>query len=226
MKLEDYLAMIKKHPGNADQYDVSSCTKDETSTLRGKRIIFLGSSVTYGACSLKQSFVEFLAAEDGVIPYKEAVSGTTLADLKDNSYIARMKTIPLDFKSDALVCQLSTNDATKMIDLGTIGNHDTKTVAGAIEYIIEYAQKMWKCPVIFYTGTVYDSPQYKKMIDLLYEIQKVHDIEIIDLWNHPMNEIARETYDLYMADGIHPAKAGYRFWWTPEIRKRLKEILS
>ena len=64
------------------------------------------------------------------------------------------------------------------------------------------------------------------MIDLLYEIQKVHDIEIIDLWNHPMNEIARETYDLYMADGIHPAKAGYRFWWTPEIRKRLKEILS
>lgn len=226
MTYEEYLEMIRRHPGNAEEYDVSSCTKDETSTLRDKRIIFLGSSVTYGACSLEQSFVEFLAAEDGVIPYKEAVSGTTLADLKDDSYIARMKTIPLDLKADALVCQLSTNDATKMIDLGVIGNHDTETVAGAIEYIIEYAKKTWNCPVIFYTGTVYDSPQYKKMIDLLYEIQKVHDIEIIDLWNHPMNEIARETYDLYMADGIHPAKAGYRFWWTPEIRKRLKEILS
>lgn len=226
MSHEHWLTLLKQHPGNAEEYDVSTCELNEDSPLKGKRMIFLGSSVTFGACSFEQSFVEFLEAEDGIIPYKEAVSGTTLADLKDSSYIARMKTIPADFRADAFITQLSTNDATKMIPLGTIGNKDTKTVAGAIEYIIEYAQKTWKCPVIFYTGTQYDSKRYEEMIELLYEIQKVHKIGIIDLWNNPMNHIDKDTYSLYMADGIHPAKAGYRLWWTPEIRKSLIHMIG
>lgn len=225
MTVEEYMELIRKHPGNREEYDVSSCTGNENSPLSGKRIIFLGSSVTFGAASMEQSFVEFLAAEDGVIPYKEAVSGTTLADIGEGSYIARMKTIPADWEADAFVCQLSTNDATRNLPLGTPGCGDTGTVAGAIEYIIDYAEKTWRCPVIFYTGTKYDSKQYEKMVGLLYEIAETADVGIIDLWNNPMNDITKEYYDLYMADGIHPAKAGYRYWWTPEIRERLKEIL-
>ena len=33
-------------------------------TLVGKRIIFLGSSVTYGACAMGQSFIEALEEKD------------------------------------------------------------------------------------------------------------------------------------------------------------------
>ena len=57
-------------------------------------MLFLGSSVTYGACSGGYSFVEALAERTGLIPVKEAVSGTTLADVDDASYIARMLRLP------------------------------------------------------------------------------------------------------------------------------------
>ncbi len=200
--------------------------------IEGKTVIFLGSSVTYGACSKGESFVEFLANKDGIIPVKEAVSGTTLVDNGKSSYIARMKTIDKNIKADASVCQLSTNDATKELPIGEISANkdietlDTSTVAGAIEYIILYARQTWNCPVVFYTGTQYDSERYKLLVDLLLEIQQKYDIEVIDLWNDPMNDISDDLYKLYMADGIHPTKAGYRNWWLPEFEKHLSDILK
>ena len=55
--------------------------------------------------------------------------------------------------------QLSTNDATTKKELGQISkgfdqpDFDTKTITGAEEFIIWYAQETWNCPVIFYTGS-------------------------------------------------------------------------
>ena len=127
-------------------------------TLGGKRIIFLGSSVTYGACAMGQSFIEALEEKDGIIAIKEAVSGTLLVDedvADGKSYIARLATIDTNIKADAFVCQLSTNDASHNKPLGIISdsyakeNFDTKTIAGAIEFIIAYAKQTWHCPVIF-----------------------------------------------------------------------------
>lgn len=37
-------------------------------TLGGKRIIFLGSSVTYGACAMGQSFIEALEKKMELLP--------------------------------------------------------------------------------------------------------------------------------------------------------------
>lgn len=62
---------------------------------------------------------------------KEAVSGTTLADLNGTSYLSRLKNV----------------DKTKQFD--------TQTVIGSMEAIICYCQETWNCPVIFYTGTKY-----------------------------------------------------------------------
>ena len=121
--------------------------------LNGKHIVFLGSSVTYGAASNGVSFVDFLAEKMGCRVTKEAVSGTTLVDDAPDSYICRMKKLNPEMKVDLFVCQLSTNDATQMKDLGEtcrtydMDDFNTLTVAGAIEYIIAYARKTWKCPV-------------------------------------------------------------------------------
>lgn len=60
--------------GGNDMSDFDLCKE----TLGGKRIIFLGSSVTYGACAMGQSFIEALEEKDGIIAIKEAVSGTLL----------------------------------------------------------------------------------------------------------------------------------------------------
>ena len=159
-------------PGNRRKYNPGSIKERAESPLKGKRLFFLGSSVTYGAASQGISFVEDLAGHTGCRAVKEAVSGTTLVDDGEDSYIARMKRNRAK-QVDLFICQLSTNDATQKKPLGTVGisenleDFDTHTVAGAIEYIICYAKKRWGCPVMFYTNPAYDSPEYGRMVRLL-----------------------------------------------------------
>ena len=194
--------------------------------LNGKHIVFLGSSVTYGAASNGVSFVDFLAEKMGCRVTKEAVSGTTLVDDAPDSYICRMKKLNPEMKVDLFVCQLSTNDATQMKDLGEtcrtydMDDFNTLTVAGAIEYIIAYARKTWKCPVAFYTSPRDDSARYAAMVGLLQTIRRKWDIALIDLWNDSIfNDITAGQRSRYMADPIHPTREGYLEWWTPYFKR-------
>ncbi len=222
--------------GNGKGYDLSHTERTEGSLLKGKKILFLGSSVTYGSAAMGTSFVDYLERKDEILAYKYALSGTTLVDepVKGKaSYIERMKQIDPKIDADLFVCQLSTNDASLKKPLGEVSAsfavdaYDTKTIAGAIEYIIAYVKKTWNCPILFYTGTKYDSPYYEKMIDLLYEIKEKWKIEVLDLWHdEEMNAVSKQDYALYMVNGIHPSKAGYRDWWTPKFEEKLKAIFE
>ena len=84
--------------------------------LKNKTILFLGSSVTYGSAAGGVSFVELMRDRCGIRCIKEAVSGTTLADINEGSYVSRLKTVDKSEKVDLFICQLSTNDATKKLD--------------------------------------------------------------------------------------------------------------
>ena len=144
-----------------------------------------------------------------------------------------LRNIGTDERFDAFICQLSTNDATKKMPMGAISegtelsDFDTSTIAGAMEYIICYAREAWDCPIIFYTGTKYDSAQYAEMVELLYALQEKWDVGIIDLWNNEaMNAVSKEDYNFYMADPIHPTQAGYLFWWTPVMEQYLYEVIG
>lgn len=214
-------------------YGVDTVSVVSDSPLQDKTVIFLGSSVTKGYGSLGVSFTDFLEQSDGIVAIKEAVSGTTLVDIKDNSYVSRMKTIDKNIKADAFVCQLSTNDATKEMPIGkvsesfNIDDFDTQTIAGAVEYIITYATDTWSCPVVFYTQAKYDSEHYEKMVDLLFEIQEKWDITVIDFWNDEnINNITDEQKKLFLVDHIHPTRAGYRDWWLPKFQECLYEIIK
>ena len=218
--------------GNAPAYSAANTPALPDSPLAGKRIIFLGSSVTAGSRSMGEAFPIYLAKRYGILPVVEAVSGTTLTNNEDDSYIPRMKTLSISMAADAFVCQLSTNDATRKLPLGQIaegtakGSFDTGTITGSMEYIIAYARKTWGCPVIFYTGTRYDSPEYEAMVRRLLELQQKWGIGVIDLWNDPqMNAVSPEDYALYMYDSIHPTRAGYRDWWTPKFASALADLL-
>ena len=200
--------------------------------LEGKKLIFLGSSVTYGHASNGVSFVEDIAARNGCSVRKEAVSGTTLVDDREDSYIARMKQID-DPTADLFVCQLSTNDASKGKALGTVSvgfeekDFDTSTVAGAIEYIIAYAREKWNCPVAFYTSPKFDSEAYAVMVSLLYAIQKKWKIAIIDMWSDGnFNNITAEQRARYMADPVHPTRSGYLEWFTPYFENSLSQLIA
>lgn len=202
-----------------------------TYPLRGKTMIFLGSSVTYGSAAGGTSFVELLRVKEGCKVIKEAVSGTTLVDNGANSYVQRMlNNLPADREVDHFICQLSTNDATQNKPFGRVSDSknledfNTKTIIGAMEYIICYAKETWDCPVSFYTGTKFDNVLYGKMVKALYDLQKKWDIGIIDLWNdEEMNNISEELYQRYMSDPIHPTALGYREWWLPKFVAHLEQ---
>lgn len=71
---------IKK--GNASKFRPNALYLEKDDKLNSKKILFLGSSITYGAASHGVSFVEFLKEESKVNTTKEAISGTTLAGVE------------------------------------------------------------------------------------------------------------------------------------------------
>lgn len=219
---------FRKMPGNADKYSVENVKPLAESPLEGMNICYLGSSVTYGASSLQESFVEFIAKRNGTTYVKEAVSGTTLVTTGagGGSYVSRMKKIDKNAKFDLYICQLSTNDASQNKLLGSIDSTDTTTVCGAINTIIDYAKTTWNCPVIFYTNAYYDSASYAAMVAAIKEISTVKDIGVIDLYTDTaFNDITSAQRKLYMADKIHPTKAGYLEWWMPKMEQFLYEAV-
>ena len=241
LAVQGYIALETKKradaPGNAAEYDVDKLDRHEESLLTGKTILFLGSSVTEGAAAEGQSFVELFEALDGVNAIKEAKSGTTLADKvslpallffgNGESYVKRLKQIAPDARIDCVVVQLSTNDATMKLPLGELGDGNPKTVTGAMEWIIRYSRETWSCPVVFYTGSHYDSDAYAAMVERLYALQEQWDVGVIDLYtDEAFNAIDPETRDFYMYDAIHPTKAGYLEWWLPKMETELIRILS
>ena len=221
-----------KLPGNDPKYSVESLSRMENSPLAGENVLFLGSSVTYGAASLREGIPEYFGMRLGCKVTKEAVSGTTLVDNGKSSYVQRLlNNVDASVPYKLVVCQLSTNDATKKLPLGEIkgegGNYDTSTVTGAMEFIISYAKKTWNCPVVFYTGSRYESAEYQAMVDRLFELQKTWGIGVLDLWtDDAFNAISDADRALYMNDPIHPTKAGYRDWWCPEMEKQLLQYLN
>ncbi len=222
---------FKKLAGNAEQYSVENVDPLENSPLEGMNILYLGSSVTYGASSLQEAFPEYIAKRNSTTYVKEAVSGTTLVNNGSNSYISRLQSVDKSAQFDIFVCQLSTNDATQNKPLGEVSaggtaEFDTSTVCGAIEYIITYAMQTWNCPVVFYTNAYYDNDNYAAMVEALNSIAGKYDICVIDMYSdESFNSITEEEYTLYMADEIHPTRAGYLLWWTPYMENYLYNLV-
>lgn len=152
MKLHDFKTSALE--GNGEKYSLDNAAPNADSPIEGKTVLFLGSSVTYGSASGGVSFADYIGKRDGCTVIKSAVSGTTLVESGINSYVSRLKKLDTE-KVDLFVCQLSTNDASQKKELGKIiesknlNDFDTKTIAGAIEYIICYSKEKWNCPVIF-----------------------------------------------------------------------------
>lgn len=187
--------------------------------LKGKTVLFLGSSVTYGAFADGVSFADLMAERCGIRCIKEAVSGTTLADINDNSYVSRLKKVDTACKIDLFVCQLSTNDASPKHNV-TLGD-----VEAAIRCILQYVKDTFGCPVVFYTGTYFDYKRYEEMITLLYRLQTEYGFYILDLYNDAqMRNVSEDDYRIYMHDPVHPTLKGYADWWTPKFIAFCEEI--
>ena len=237
-----YVAALTLAPAGAEvavgyDYAVPEAEEvDPDDPLSGKTILWVGSSVTYGAhAGGHYSMVDAVRdLHPALTCEKYAISATTLVNGGEDSYVARLKRVPKTKTPDLVVVQLSTNDATTNKPFGEIAegtdpaDFDDTTIAGAIETIIAYARDTFGCPVCFYTGTYCQKEHYDEMVQLLLEIQKKWDIGVIDMFNNPeMTAVyGTELYDSYMFDEVHPNRAGYVEWWTPVIDAALVEYMS
>ena len=186
---------------------------------------FLGSSVTYGCGEHGKSFVEVFARGQAFPCVKEAVSGTTLCALGKDSYVARLREMDTRCKVKHLVVQLSTNDISQNMPLGSVGDSkniedfDGNTTLGAIETIIAYAKKTWDCGVTFFTNPPYGNAAYERLVEKLYSLQKKWGFGILDFYHfRDMPTPDKATFASYMADAIHPNEAGYA--WMGDIFRR------
>lgn len=220
--------------GNAPEYSVENTETTEDSPVKGNTYFWLGSSVTYGAESEGETMADFFAKKWDCTSVKEAVSGTTLSTKAPNSYVERLeKYLNSPEKADHLdgfICQLSTNDTRYPDDLGIImpdfitgaDAFDVSTTFGAMEYILSKVKETWGCPVYFYTNPYYSNAFYPQMVEGLMKIAAKWDVTVIDLYHDPaFNDISDTERALYMADTIHPTKAGYREWWLPKFEAAL-----
>lgn len=193
---------------------------------------FLGSSVTYGATNNGVSFVEKVAAALGVEYEKEAVSGTTLAQTNSSSYVDRLKNFPTDQAPEVLFVQLSTNDATNNVPMGSVSDStdmedfDVSTTIGAIEYIIAYARETWGADVVFYTNPKFNNANYEQLVAALYNVQEKWGIEIIDFYFYrDMDAVGDSALSSMMSDSIHPNDDGYE-WMAEIIGARLRKLFE
>lgn len=217
-----------KLPGNTPQYSVNE-TETELSKLNNHRVLFLGSSVTFGFGALGESFVDYLWKKDGLRAIKDAENGTTLVNVDafaaGDSYVARFQADLKDPTPEAVVLQLSTNDVRRGTHhLGEIsdGHYDTKTITGALEYLLSEIKLLWHCPVIIFTNPDFGEPFYGEMVARVLELKEKWQFELIDLYH---NSDFKNQDSLYMADPIHPTRAGYREKWLPIFEEKLKGVL-
>lgn len=187
--------------------------------FENKTVLFLGSSVTYGSAAEGFSFADALAAKCGINSIKEAVSGTTLADRDETSYVSRLKLVDPNTAPDLFVCQLSTNDAAQKIPLSEVEE--------ALRFIVGYVKKTFGCPIAFYTGTYFESAEYSAMVSLLWGLRDEYGFCVLDMFNdRKMNAVSKDDYEKYMADPVHPTRLGYEEWWTPKFIELFSKIFG
>ena len=244
--ITNYAKVTELLKPNSNTLNVEQVKQGVVENLEGKTIGYLGSSVTRGRESNEVSFPEYIAKMSGSTSIKQAIDGSTLAPppiylsfMGITSYVNQLKNGALTNVEhlDALVIQLSTNDARFNLSLGTLSSSFKKedmncdTTMGAMEYLIAYAKEKWNCPVLYYVNSYHPqfqyNPAYENMIDALYEIQGKWGIDVVDMWNDP--EIINVNTDLrsyFMYDSIHPYKSGYYFWYVPKIMNQLAETVG
>lgn len=161
--------IASRRNGNASKYKLKRVKR--VSSLRGKRLVFVGSSLTKGRdgkdfvtrsvrlinkMDRPEAFFCQLSAND-------ATKGRTIGTIRQEKV--------------------------------SMEEFDTTTVAGAIEYIICYSDQKWGCPIAFYTAMNLSNDRYDNMVDLLYQAREKYGIQVIDLY-HGMSKysIKSRTY--------------------------------
>lgn len=133
-----------------------------------------------------------------------------------------------------LVVQLSTNDFSQNVPLGTVSistspeAFDKTTVTGAIEYIIAKVHEvspdtkvvLYTCPLTPGWGTYTEYGRYIQTTVEELSVKWGNMMQVLDLYNAQYTKISA-----YMqGDGLHPTKMGYVQLFVPNFISLLTDV--
>lgn len=209
--------------------------------LKGKRIAFLGDSITEGCGTTceEKTFHQLIKKQYNLdLACNCGVGGTRIAQRKSPTYEAnrfdlyfalRAQVMPRDV--DIVVVFGGTNDSCHGdAELGDVNSNDNFTFNGALNKLITQLKNDYpNSSIIFLTplhrigeencmnGTGYLLKDY---VNAIIEATKRHNVYLIDLFNN----IDLDPYNpILVPDGLHPSDAGHEVL-ADFIGKKLEEL--
>lgn len=213
--------------------------------LQGKKVVFLGDSITEGAGAscVENGYVSVFGRISGADVRNYGIGGTRIARQKqpscepkfDLDFVQRAN--DMDDDADVVVVFGGTNDyGHGDAPLGTFESRDVYTFYGALHILCQKLINKYPQAVIVFITPLHRLNEKSDIneigirniaplsgyVDIIKEVAKYYSLPVLDLYAvsgiQPEVDIIRE---LYMPDGLHPSDAG-----AERIAKRLMGFLK
>ena len=212
--------------------------------LKGKKINFLGDSITQGH-GTDYRFDQMIADETGAVCRNYGIGGTRIArnqkpsenPLFDMYYDSRVD--DMDPDADVIIVFGGTNDfGHGDAQPGTMSDRTVDTFYGALHCLITHLKTRYpKAEIVFITPLhrlFEDNPAgdgFKPVgtyaplglyVQIIREVCEHYSIPVLDLWrNSGLQPSIPAVQEMYIPDGLHPNRAGHEI-----IASRLTNLLK
>lgn len=193
--------------------------------LKGKKINFLGDSITegVGASEYARCYLEQFAAATGAICRNYGISGTRIAKRRvpydipefDRYYASRVP--EMDPDADIVVVFGGTNDyGHGDAPLGEMNDRTVWTYYGALHVLFTaLIEKYPAAQIVVLTPLHRDdeekrTPTLKPFVDATRQVAEFYSLPVLDLWaNYGIQPRIPVMKEMYVPDGLHPNDAGH-----------------
>ena len=193
--------------------------------LKGKKINFLGDSITegVGASEYARCYVEQFAAATGAICRNYGISGTRIAKRRvpyeipefDRYYASRVP--EMDPDADVVVVFGGTNDyGHGDAPLGEMNDRTVWTYYGALHVLFTaLIEKYPTAQIVILTPLHREdeekrTPTLKPFVDATRQVAEYYSLPVLDLWaNYGIQPRIPVMKNMYVPDGLHPNDAGH-----------------
>ena len=211
--------------------------------LKGKKIVFLGDSITEGAGTTAREFryTDVFAKISGTEMYNYGIGGTRIArktvpsdnPVYDLCFLDRA--MEMESGADYVVVFGGTNDyGHGDAPLGTFADTDEYTFYGAMHSLAKRLVERYPTATIVFMTPLHRTAELtpkkvkdgsarvlKEYVDVIREVCEYYSFPVLDLYSmsglQPAIEVIKNTY---MPDGLHPNNAGAKI-----IAERLYSFL-
>ena len=207
--------------------------------LKGKKINFLGDSITegVGASEYARCYVEQFAAATGAVCRNYGISGTRIARRRvpysnpnfDRDYPSRVP--EMDPDADLIVVFGGTNDfGHGDAPLGEMSDRTVWTYYGALHVLCTtLIEKYPTCPIVILTPLHREdeeaqTPILKSFVDATRQVAEYYSLPVLDLWaNYGIQPRVPVMKATYVPDGLHPNDAGHKIL-ANKLQKFLEQL--